>query len=43
MYAAQANPKIDAAGAEKDPFRMETNYLLDSRERMPENPVRSQI
>ena len=23
-YAAQANPKIDAARAEKDPFRMET-------------------
>ncbi len=25
MYAAQANPKIDAAKAEKDPFRTETN------------------
>jgi len=24
-YAAQANPKIDAAKAEKDPFRMETS------------------
>ena len=24
-YAAQARPKIDAAGAEKNPFRMETN------------------
>ncbi|MFZ0944628.1 MAG: hypothetical protein WB930_10120 [Syntrophobacteraceae bacterium] len=23
-YAAQASPKIDAAKAEKDPFRMET-------------------
>ncbi|SPF44954.1 hypothetical protein SBDP1_520009 [Syntrophobacter sp. SbD1] len=25
VYAAQANPKIDAARAEKDPFRMETS------------------
>ncbi len=25
-YAAQANQKIDAAKAEKDPFRMETSY-----------------
>jgi len=24
-YAAQANPKIDTAGAEKDRFRMETS------------------
>ncbi|MFZ0943341.1 MAG: hypothetical protein WB930_18765 [Syntrophobacteraceae bacterium] len=26
-YAAQASPKIDAAGAEKDPFRMETGLV----------------
>jgi hypothetical protein len=26
-YAAQASPKIDAARAEKDRFRMETTYL----------------
>ncbi len=26
-YAAQANPKIDAAKAEKDPCRMETSTL----------------
>ncbi|MFZ0946408.1 MAG: hypothetical protein WB930_03665 [Syntrophobacteraceae bacterium] len=25
-YAAQASPKIDAARAEKDPFRMDTSY-----------------
>jgi len=26
-YAAQENPKIDAAGGEKHPFRMETTYI----------------
>jgi len=26
-YAAQESPKIDAAKAEKDPFRMETNWI----------------
>jgi hypothetical protein len=26
-YAAQANPKIDAAWAEKNPFRTETTYI----------------
>jgi len=29
-YAAQARPKIDAVRAEKNPFRTETNYELDS-------------
>ncbi|MGD0398814.1 MAG: hypothetical protein ABSC04_07865 [Syntrophobacteraceae bacterium] len=28
-YAAQASPKIDAARAEKDPFRMETRPVLN--------------
>jgi hypothetical protein len=27
MYVAQARPLIDAARAEKGPFRMETNYF----------------
>jgi hypothetical protein len=36
-YAAQASPKIDAARAEKDPFRTETNYVADgfSRKQSP--------
>ncbi len=29
-YAAQANPKIDDAKAEKNPFRMETNYSTEA-------------
>jgi hypothetical protein len=28
QYAAQVSPQIDAARAEKDRFRMETNYLV---------------
>jgi len=35
-YAAQANPKIDAARAEKNRFRMETNSM--SLEFTPESP-----
>jgi hypothetical protein len=29
-YAAQANPKIDAARTEKGPFRMETTLVFNS-------------
>ena len=31
-YAAQENPKIDAAGGEKHPFRMETLFIPHRRE-----------
>jgi len=41
-YAAQANPKIDAAKAEKDPFRTETRivstWLPEGRSLMPPGP-----
>jgi len=29
-YAAQANPQIDTARAEKNRFRMKTNYIIEA-------------
>jgi hypothetical protein len=36
-YAAQENPKIDAARTEKDPFRMETSYSISPGRTLRDN------
>jgi len=35
MYVAQVRPQIDAAGAEKDPFRTENNELTNPCSQFP--------
>ena len=41
LYAAQACPKIDAARAEKDRFRMETSYSTGIATKSELSPRRS--